>query len=1573
MSGSPVGCITPPRKEIDRGLEKGLKMKKIKEVETAAKARGKRRWPDDGTGEPPVVKRRDVGPWPRRPLVSLAALFAVLSLFGSVAVAAADSSAPPKEKICVGNININHKTDMATIKSFENCTVLEGSFQINSALLDYQKAEDHLNFSFPHLREITDYVLLYRANQIKDLSTLLPKLAVIRGHKLIQNYALAIYQMKNMETVGLHSLTHILKGGVRIEKNPSLCYVETINWRRIVVDPIHKEHHVVIEENREAQTCLDTCLPACDNGNCWDSDHCQINLVKCPSGTGADGLEQCYTGPRGDPGTPCSTECLGGCTGPLPTQCTACANMRWTGEGCKEKCPGLPWLSYLNWTCISTEECSSLGSDWEGEGPGAGRFKIHRLPGDMGQCVPECPADYQAAKNEKGIWVCERCDNCPRYCDGGTVNSREAAERFRHCTHIRKNLEIRVSEGDITPILEDTMKDIKVISGMLKVSRSFALVSLYFLKSLERIEGNLDHGEDFSLTVLENENLQKLFPDSARVKIRGRAFIHYNQKLCMEEIRELIAASGMQQPENFEVSEVTNGNKAVCSKEKLRLAVKVISGTMIMMSIENYRQSLFRSNQDVSALIGYEIYYREIGEDQLASRNVSKFEGLDACGGNTWTIMDKRPDDAQKPRLTACTANSPGCIFLNGEYRTWVYPDEMELVGDLKPFTPYALYVTTLMVPHLASNATGAQSDILYIRTLEEPPEPVRNLQWRGESSSSLKIMWKPPRHPHGIIDHYDVMLDYLPFVEMARRRNYCQKKIADVDQPPNAVGGGGKDVSESNKTPPGNETIKGGGGGACQTCTCAVPEQDPTKTGKIEDSADEHVEEQDFHNDIINKIFTISVDAAGSPLSVARRRRRSISELAAGELNRLKSEESKADDELPYSIVYTKLKGATDKVSEKIYNETSYVNGTETYSTLYIRVNGNETDVVVHRLKHFAIYHVKVMACQAERRKDPNCTHAHCILEKDCSPWSLEEAKTLPKLAADDILRSGEKLTVVTANETTGETSIRWRPPADPNEMIVNYMLRMATSLADETDKTYPEMCISLGDLEELDEGWVEYRLERPGEYWISLRAVSLHSGGAWTTWQWVKVNTTSTHTTLLIVLVLLALALLGVGGVAFAVHQKKKSFAEITWDYVSRNPEYMDTADVYNVDDWEVSRDLIEKGELLGSGSFGICHRGIYHHPEKGDIPVAVKTVPEDAKLHQRIEFLNEASVMKEINTTHVVKLLGVVSQGQPTLVLMELMENGDLRKYLRSLRPDSENNLGRSPPQLKEILQMALEIADGMAYLSVKKYIHRDLAARNCMVSANNVVKVGDLGMAQDVYEREYYKTEGRRLLPVRWMAPESLRDGKFTTKSDVWGFGVVLWEMATLAEQPYQGWSNDEVVRLVKDGNVMLRPENCPDILYDMMKDCWQRSPEQRPSFLDLCERLLPQATELFLQNAFYTSSQGSEAVATQTALRQAQEEADLATPLTTNGTGSDNNGHVDSRERESHPLRDLLYSSANKSGRRAQQQPYPTFKETGYPRPPSAGNSSSNGPKLTMNGLGVIQRLRNKSGSTSGEA
>lgn len=233
-----------------------------------------------------------------------------------------------------------------------------------------------------------------------------------------------------------------------------------------------------------------------------------------------------------------------------------------------------------------------------------------------------------------------------------------------------------------------------------------------------------------------------------------------------------------------------------------------------------------------------------------------------------------------------------------------------------------------------------------------------------------------------------------------------------------------------------------------------------------------------------------------------------------------------------------------------------------------------------------------------------------------------------------------------------------------------------------------------------------------------------------------------------------------------------------------------------------------------------------------------------------------------MKQFNCFHVVKLIGVVSQGQPAYVLMELMSQGDLKNFLRLHRPDEEDNNGRQPPTLKQILLMAGEIADGMAYLADKKYVHRDLAARNCIVGADMTVKIGDFGMTRDIYETDYYRKGNRGFLPVRWMAPESIRDGVFTSMTDVWSYGVVLWEMATLAAQPYQGLSNEEVLRYVGSAKIMDTPERCPTKLYDLMVKCWRFRPKQRPTFKEIIEILLPDLDPSFREVSYFFSEENA---------------------------------------------------------------------------------------------------------------
>ncbi|GBP95582.1 Insulin-like receptor [Eumeta japonica] len=303
----------------------------------------------------------------------------------------------------------------------------------------------------------------------------------------------------------------------------------------------------------------------------------------------------------------------------------------------------------------------------------------------------------------------------------------------------------------------------------------------------------------------------------------------------------------------------------------------------------------------------------------------------------------------------------------------------------------------------------------------------------------------------------------------------------------------------------------------------------------------------------------------------------------------------------------------------------------------------------------------------------------------------------------------------------------------------------------------------------------------------------------------------------------------------------------------FPSVNPHYVSLQ--YIPDNWELTREKIIQLNPLGQGSFGMVYEGIIKDYEGRveDTPCAIKTVNENATDRERINFLNEACVMKQFNTTHVVQLLGVCC-------------------LQRAHRPDERHELGMppsissvQPPSIKRIYQMAIEIADGMAYLTAKKFVHRDLAARNCMVAEDLTVKIGDFGMTRDIYENDYYRKGTKGLLPVRWMPPESLRDGIYSTASDVFSYGVVLWEMATLASQPYQGLSNDQVLRYVIDGGVMERPENCPDKLYFLMQRCWHHRPSARPSFIDIIRYLLEYAEPHFREVSFYHSEEGQQVV------------------------------------------------------------------------------------------------------------
>ncbi|XP_053316144.1 proto-oncogene tyrosine-protein kinase ROS [Spea bombifrons] len=268
-----------------------------------------------------------------------------------------------------------------------------------------------------------------------------------------------------------------------------------------------------------------------------------------------------------------------------------------------------------------------------------------------------------------------------------------------------------------------------------------------------------------------------------------------------------------------------------------------------------------------------------------------------------------------------------------------------------------------------------------------------------------------------------------------------------------------------------------------------------------------------------------------------------------------------------------------------------------------------------------------------------------------------------------------------------------------------------------------------------------------------------------------------------------------------------------------------------------------------FLGSGAFGEVYEGTAADilgPETGTTRVAVKTLKSDATDHEKSEFLKEAHLMSQFDHPNILKLLGVCLFNEPQYIILELMDGGDLLSYLR----DARANTFLQKPLLStlDLLDIALNICNGGAYLEKMHFVHRDLAARNCLVSVkgynspDRIVKIGDFGLARDIYSNDYYKKKGEGFLPVRWMAPESLIDGIFTSRSDVWSYGIVLWEVFSFGQQPYPGYSNLEVLHHVRSGQRMEAPVNCSDDLWDLILKCWAQHPKERPSFSYLRKQL-----------------------------------------------------------------------------------------------------------------------------------
>uniref|UniRef100_A0AAY4EBY2 Tyrosine-protein kinase n=1 Tax=Denticeps clupeoides TaxID=299321 RepID=A0AAY4EBY2_9TELE len=254
----------------------------------------------------------------------------------------------------------------------------------------------------------------------------------------------------------------------------------------------------------------------------------------------------------------------------------------------------------------------------------------------------------------------------------------------------------------------------------------------------------------------------------------------------------------------------------------------------------------------------------------------------------------------------------------------------------------------------------------------------------------------------------------------------------------------------------------------------------------------------------------------------------------------------------------------------------------------------------------------------------------------------------------------------------------------------------------------------------------------------------------------------------------------------------------------------------------DWELPKSQFALEEQLGGGYFADVYRGRW----KGMVNVAVKILKNDSLDHR--EFQLETQILKKLRHRHLISLLAVCTDAHPFYIITELMEKGNL---LRFLQGQEGKSMG-----LSSLVEMAVEVADGMAYLESQKSIHRDLAARNVLVGEDNICKVADFGLARFVKE-PFYLSESKTI-PFKWTAPEAISHGRFSSKSDVWSFGVLLYEIYTYGKCPYPGYSNNQVFPLITTGYRMPAPPTCPADIYQIMLVCWSACPEERPDFSEL---------------------------------------------------------------------------------------------------------------------------------------
>uniref|UniRef100_A0A5K4E9E6 receptor protein-tyrosine kinase n=1 Tax=Schistosoma mansoni TaxID=6183 RepID=A0A5K4E9E6_SCHMA len=1515
-----------------------------------------------------------------------------------------------KEIVCT-RADIRHPSSLTRLL---RCTVIEGDLFVVFTRIPRDA-------SLPFLREITGSLLVYDVEGPDDLSNLLPNLTLIRGQTLVFGYAVVI-KSTSLKNIGLFSLRVIQQGGVRIDSNPQLCYVRTIDWDVILQGQNGDVSSVKIVKNG---LCPNTCSSGCSvasqstgrlsaiglwspllrdisptDGHCWSMNECQsICPLNCTL------LNLTCTMKR--PHKCCHPECLAGCYGDGPSMCVACKNVMHENR-CVSQCPG-GTFKYLNRRCVTEYQClTQFPNLTYADLPNmsdhhANSFSNHSFPRDImakidsdftifnGSCLSNCPVGY---KKSSKTGLCYPCgDQCElKHCREFLIHSLKVLDTLAGC-YSAKAIYLSIQEGQpeiVALLLDRAFANLRVIHHSLRIVRSSVLNNLNFLRhvrSIGQIGGNIsNHPIVFEL--FGNDNLRDLWSvtndannndDGLQILSNGLIRITQNRQLCPEKIFELFDSNKIKLEGNNitltqaerEMITITNGDLAYCNWRKFDIKLSGLSSHSVRV-IWPYPSTIQFADTSMNANFSHGLNSSYVDElvlmylfYQPAPKDIPNI------------VKDRRAYDKNSWRmLTASCDSNPGDNIPELPH--------LELYCGLTLFklesaTRYVVYVEM----KFPLKRTGAVSNLVYFTTLSINPSPPQYPWLEPVNKNSLRLTWMPPAKPSGIIDTYLIWIrilednpsDYLT-------QDFCIHK-------PNWIHSGWDTNLPIRHTDHINFER-----GYCDSCSSCPNLHEIEQLSNIQTISSSN---ENYWPSSVSRWMT---DDSGNLLPVN----------IVDENFSLKSGTVGLIVQKNFSTYFKDIsyfqtnpqKTCIQSVNENV----KYLTGLSPFTRVLVEIQAC--------LEYDSISHEKPLKAKCNypppwfNKKSGIIVHldqlqhqwAACEYEL-CSPRSTVINRVNPHVESDNIPVSS----IYASSNGPGSIRITWSSPIKPNGLIIHYILRYRPRNHDShtdnysfSDMSVPWLtnCVSLshwatvkpeqksltsslftdfnkkivsrsergsnGD-SNTTKGGILIKDLSPGSYEFQILAISLAGRGEWSPTEIFNIPFYTDYNGIVNQRKLANICTITVGAFSllcfiFGIiwYKARRYYLKVT-AWTSNNPDY---CTIYEVDDWEITKDDVDVLHWkypIGRGSFGTVYKGVvkqlktpaklfYNNPR--NIPVAIKTISMHSTLFDHRDFINEACFMKQFQSYHLVRLLGLVtktkhkhksvtftdrcinllhqyhfgklclfvsrilkwtstlpllssSSSSPNvkqsyllsssispslrkqmldgedlnchtlglskqqftnsddtslfnniqsiglmnkvapespLVIMQLMAKGDLASYLRYLGDKGQGSVNSSQAYL-----WATQIADGMAYLSAKQ----DLAARNCLVDSSLTVKIGDFGLCRDVYGHNYYHKTSHAKLPIRWMAPESLQTAYFTTQSDVWSYGVVLWEIVTMACLPYRGMSHEEVVKYVLSGKTLLSngsPTNCPELFRALMLHCWNFNPLKRPTFLGLCALLSP---------------------------------------------------------------------------------------------------------------------------------